>query len=280
MTFVDRIRNIDRRIIFAIIALAIIIPLLIPIGFPIQVTPSVQSLYDAVEAIPPGSKVLLSFDYGASTYPELYPMCLAMLRHFFSKGDKPVVMAFWPEGIPFAQRALTLTGDEAGKTYGEDYVNLGFKAGGIVVMQTLGRSFKEAFPVDVYGTPIEKIPVMNGVRNYDDIALVIDFSAGDPGIPAWVMIAQGRFGKKVGGGCTAVSAPQFFAYLQAGQLVGLMGGMKGAAEYEKLVGKRDLGSAGMDAQSIAHVVIVVFIIVGNITYFAGRARKGKKREVS
>jgi len=270
MGFADRIREIDRRIIFLVVALAIIIPLLIPIGFPIQVSPSVRDLYNALESLPPGSKILMSFDYGASTYPEIYPMSLALLRHCFRRGVKPIIMGLWPEGIPFAERALQVTVEEEGKVYGEDYANLGFKAGGIVVMQALGRSFEEAFPVDAYGTPLSDIPVMQSVRNYDNVAIVIDFSAGDPGIPAWIMIAQGRFGKPVGGGCTAVSAPQFFPYLQAGQLVGLMGGMKGAAEYETLIRTRDLGSAGMDAQSIAHAVIVLFIVIGNATFFLGR----------
>lgn len=280
MSFADRVRNIDRRIIFLVVALAIIVPLLVPIGFPIQVSPSVRSLYDALETIPPGSRVLISFDYGASTYPETYPMSMAVLRHCFLKDAKPIIMALWPEGIPFAERALAVTTEEAGKVYGEDYANLGFKAGGIVVMQALGRSFEEAFPVDAYGTPVGEIPVMQGVRNYDNISMVIDLSAGDPGIPAWIMIAQGRFGKTVGGGCTAVSAPQFFPYLQAGQLVGLMGGMKGAAEYETLLRRRDLGSAGMDAQSVAHVVIVIFIIIGNVTYFWGRSRGMKEKGTS
>ncbi len=280
MSLVEKIRNIDRRIIFTIIALAIIVPLLIPVGFPIKVSPSVRNLYDELESLHSGSKVLISFDFGASTYPEIYPMSMAILRHLFKRGVKPIIMGLWPEGVPFAERALAVTTEEAGKVYGEDYVNLGFKAGGIVVMQALGRSIEEAFPEDAYGTPIGDIPLMKDVRNYDDITMVIDLSAGDPGIPAWVMIAQGRFGKKVGGGCTAVSAPQYFAYLQAGQLVGLMGGMKGAAEYETLIKKKDLGTAGMDAQSVAHVVIVIFIIIGNITFFVERARRGKKEEVS
>jgi hypothetical protein len=280
MSFVDRIREIDRRIIFLVVALAIIVPLIVPIGFPIQVSPSVENLYNAIESIPPGSRVLMSFDYGASTYPEIYPMSLALLRHCFRRDLRPIIIGLWPEGIPFAERALAVTVEEESKVYGEDYANLGFKAGGIVVMQALGRSFEEAFPVDAYGTPVGEIPVMQGVRNYDNIAMVIDLSAGDPGIPAWIMIAQGRFGKVVGGGCTAVSAPQFFPYLQAGQLVGLMGGMKGAAEYETLIKRRDLGSAGMDAQSIAHAVIVLFIVIGNVTFFLGRSLRAGKKGIS
>jgi hypothetical protein len=52
-----------------------------------------------------------------------------------------------------------------------------------------------------------------------------------------------------------------------------MGGMKGAAEYEILLGVSGLATSGMDAQSIAHVVIIFFIVFGNVIYFAIRRRK-------
>ena len=51
--------------------------------------------------------------------------------------------------------------------------------------------------------------------------------------------------------------------------------MPGAAEYEKLVESPGIAIKGMAAQSFAHIVIVVFIIFGNIAYFL-KQKKGKK----
>jgi hypothetical protein len=51
--------------------------------------------------------------------------------------------------------------------------------------------------------------------------------------------------------------------------------MKGAAEYEKLVGVMGLGTRGMDAQSVSHLVVFAFILIGNLAYFTLRALKGK-----
>ena len=48
-----------------------------------------------------------------------------------------------------------------------------------------------------------------------------------------------------------------------------MGGMKGAAEYELLVNAPGAAVQGMDAQSLGHIVILVFIILGNLGYFFG-----------
>lgn len=65
-------------------------------------------------------------------------------------------------------------------------------------------------------------------------------------------------------------------YIRSGQLKGFLGGLRGAAEYELLVGAPGKGCAGMDAQSLGHVTIIVFLILGNIGYFA--AKKQRQQE--
>ncbi|MCH7493875.1 hypothetical protein IIA16_04100, partial [bacterium] len=85
----------------------------------------------------------------------------------------------------------------------------------------------------------------------------------------WIQYAGDQMGIPVGGGVTAVSAPEYYVFLQSGQMVGLLGGMKGGAEYEKLVGAPDKATRGMDAQSLGHFVIVLFIILGNLGYLLG-----------
>ena len=65
-----KIGSIDRRWIFIIIALVVIIPLLVPIGMPIRPTDTSKAVYDAIEGLQVGSKVLVSFEYSPSTKPE------------------------------------------------------------------------------------------------------------------------------------------------------------------------------------------------------------------
>jgi hypothetical protein len=163
--------------------------------------------------------------------------------------------------------------EEFGKEYGTDYVNLGYMAGGIVTLLGMGASIPNTFPTDYGGTPVGQIPLMQEVEDFDDIAIVMEVSAGTPGTREWVQQVQSRFGVTLGSGVTAVSAPNFYPYIQSGQLVGLLGGLKGAAEYETLVGAPGDATKGMDAQSIVHALIVLFIILGNVTYFATRLRR-------
>ena len=94
-----------------------------------------------------------------------------------------------------------------------------------------------------------------------------------------VIIAQnGVFGgrmKEVAERCgaTAVMAPKFYAFIASGQYKGLLGGMKGAAEYEILVKKKDSAVTGMSAQSLVHLLIIALVILGNISFFMGQRRK-------
>ncbi len=77
----------------------------------------------------------------------------------------------------------------------------------------------------------------------------------------------------MGAGVTAVMAPKFYSYLQAKQMIGLLGGMKGAAEYEMLVSKPSMAVSGMNSQSLVHLLIIGFVVLGNVAFFAAR-RKG------
>ena len=272
----EKLDTLDRRIIFIFIALSIAVPLLFPVNLDFSITQPVQSFYDAIENLPPGSKVLVSCDYDPGSMPELYPMNVAVFYHLMSRNLKIITMQLWPAGTPLAEGALSeVLRDFPNKKYGEDYVNLGFKEGREVVMVSMGTNIPKTFPTDYQGRKLEDLPIMQGVTNFDDLALLINISGGLPGTKEWVLQVQSRYHVKLGSGCTAVSAPEFYPYVQSGQLVGLLGGMKGAAEYEKLVKRPGTAARGMDAQSVSHIVVFLFIVIGNIAFFA--LKKTKKR---
>jgi len=278
MNLLDRLIKLDRRIIFLLIFLAVGIPLIAPIGLPVEPSQPIESGYDFIEEMPPGSFVLVSYDYDPSARPELYPMGLAIIKHLMGRGIKVVTMALWPAGAKLAEEALNESvqyiKDTQGREleYGRDYANLGFMAGNQIVIVSLGKSVSKTFPNDFYGTPIENINILNGMKNYSNIDLIVTISAGDPGVPYWVMYAGDAYDKPVIGGCTAVSAPQLYPYFANKQLVSLIGGLKGAAEYETLIKAPGKASKGMDSQSIAHLTIILLIIVGNITFFLDKQR--------
>ncbi len=282
--FLLKLGQIDRRVIYGIIALGVIIPLLKPIGLPENITPPVKSLYDYIDSLPRGSAIILSIDYDATVLPEVHPMVLAVLRHAMARGIRPIGLGLNPAGTGLGLEAFTKVGKELNKKYGEDFVYLGFKPNVSATILGLGEDLRKVFPRDYFGTPVDSIPMLRNIKNYNDIAITISFSGSS--LPEnWIMYANARYGEKIACGVTAVMAADFYPYLQTGQLVGMIAGLKGAAEYETLVNRlyKKMGMKtpsviairGMDANSLAHVLIMIFIILGNLAFFASKKREEK-----
>jgi hypothetical protein len=273
-SLIVRLSRVDRRILFLIILVCAVVPLLVGARMRMSVTAPVRGLYDAIDALKPGSYVWLAADYDPGSKPELSPMNFALVEHLFSKDVKVISGSLWAPGPPLAQSVFDEIAPKYGKEYGRDYVNLGFKEGREAVMISVAEDLRSAFPEDYAGTPVEDIPMLDDIRNLQDLEMIVCISAGYPGIKEWIQQVATRYDTVIGGGVTAVSGPEMYPYIQSGQLVGLLAGMKGAAEYEQLVGRPGLGIAGMVAQASVHVMVVIFIIFANIVYFMEKRRTG------
>jgi len=266
----DKLATLDRRYIFLMVALTVIVPLLFPIGMPITVTKEVQTVYDYIEKLPPGSTIMLAMDYDPAALAELYPMNLAVLRHAYSRDIKVIGMTLWITGATLGNLVMREAAEGIAQE-GEDYVYLGFVTGAASVIMGMGEDISAVYPTDYGGRPLSEVPAMKGIKNYKDIDLLIDLAAGATP-ESWIAYAGSKYGQTIAVGCTAVSAVGYYPFLNSNQIIGLIGGMKGAAEYEKLIEARGTATAGMDSQSIAHILIIVLIIVANISYFAVRKK--------
>lgn len=263
----------DRRVVFFLVAAAVAFPLILPLNMPVHVSQPVKQLYDAVEKLPAeGEPVIVAIDFDPSTVPELRPMAVAVLHHLFKKRVPFLLLTLHPAGQGIAQDIVdTVKLDYPNVIYGKDYAFMGFAVGYSLVILGIGQDFAKTFPKDAYGTPVSEIPVTKNVKNFEDIAMVIDFAASAV-FESWIMFAYQKHGCKVGAGVTAVMATDAYPFLQAGQLDGLLGGLSGAAEYEVLVKEPGSAKAGMDAQSVVHLLIIFLIILGNIAYFGTRRK--------
>lgn len=276
MSFWEKVGAIDRRWIYLSVGVLVIIPILVPVKMPIGITPEARQLYNAIDSLPDSSVVMLTFDYYPSTIAETRPMSVAILHHLFRKNCKVITMTTVPLGGPtIAENVMHEMAEEYHKTYGVDYVNLGYKANYTAVLLGMGNSIESIYPTDNLGRPLSKLPLMAKVKNYDDMAFIIVIA--DNGVlDYWISIVNAQFEKPIGAGVTAVMAPKLYSYVESGQMTGLLGGMRGAAEYEILVGKPAMAVRGMDSQSLVHLFIIFLIILGNIAFFAAkRAKKGR-----
>jgi hypothetical protein len=285
----ERLQHFDRRWIFLAMGLAVVIPLLAPINLPIEPSPMVRSAFYAIDELGEGDTVFLSLDLDPASTPELEPFYRAVVLHLKRKNVKIVVATTWYQAPPLVERWIReaieapIVGPDEPDYEGEpdrayqrnvDYVWLGFREGKEATIAAMGKSLRKTFDgAAADGTPLDDIPLMRRIDRLEDFDLIVLVSAGFPGVKEYVQQVQARYNLRMVASCTAVSTTDYTPYYDAGQLLGLVGGMAAAAEYETLVGRRALGAKGADALNIGHLVVIVAILFGNVIYFAGRARR-------
>lgn len=279
------LKNLDRRWVFLLMGLSVGIPILLQLRFPEKPTGLAQSVFDEIESLQPGDKVMLAFDYDPASEGELGPMATAFVRHCAEKKLKMYFMCLWPVGPQMIDQSIdnVIRSDFPNLVYGEDYVNLGYKSGYEAVIKVIVTDLRQLYTTDARGTNVDQIPMMSGIESVQDMDLVINVSAGYPGTKEWVQYGSTPYPDtiRIVAGCTGVQAPQMYAYIPQ-QLPGLLGAIKGAAEYEKLVQDKYGGDTPdpkylegirrMGPQLIAHVLMIFLIIVGNVIYFIERSR--------
>lgn len=164
---------------------------------------------------------------------------------------------------------------------GRDIAMLGYLPYFHLVILGMSSSIASQFPTDIGGTPIEEMPMYQEHKSLREIDLAVT-NAGSSACVAWITYGREKIGLPIAFGVTAVMATDYYIFIQSGQIVGQMGGLRGAAEYEVLLNEngynKGFGKAfvGMDVQNIAHLLIIFLVILGNIAFFAGGFHKKTK----
>jgi hypothetical protein len=275
MSFLQRLANIDRRVLYALVLVVVILPLIWRSSPKVEVSPEVEQAYRSLQQVPANGVVLVSIDYDGASEAELQPMLSAVLRQCFRRNVRVIMMAQWPLGLTLGQTGLEQVAAEFRKEYGRDYINIGYRPGGAALMVGLGKEgFRRYFSRDYQGRAIDDFPIMKDIRNYGQIDRLVGLEAGAMG-DHWVQYAGAQFGLRIILGVTGVMATSAYPYLQAKQIEGLVGGLRGAAEYETLIGHPERGIWGMNSQSYVHLLIILFVLIGNVTFYLTRRRRPK-----
>jgi len=264
----------DFRWLFLLVSAAVVFALLAPQQQPGTPEDAVKQVYDTIESLPEGSAILLAMDYDPQAKAELEPTSIALVRHALRRNLRVIGMTFWFTGNDFANVLFEQVGSEfPDKVWGRDYVYLGFQPGGMAqVITGMGENIARTFPQDYRNRATAGMPIFQQVQSLKDIAYLIDLAAGDSFV-GWIVYGGDKYAVKMAVGCTAVSGPDMFVRLDAKQINGLIAGLRGAADYESLIGIPGLGTSGMFAQSIIHAMIVLSVILGNGLYFWRKRKK-------
>jgi len=285
MNFWEMLGKIDRRIIYGILAVVVIVPLIATIRLPskIRAMPRTKDVFNHIEQIDLKAQrkaLMLSIDFDPQVEPELKPQLEAVVRHAFARGIPVVVVA--PISIPgvgISIEVMERLAREHNKEYGKDYVILGWIPGGAAVILGMGNSIEQTYRADYSGTPISQIPMMAKIRSYDDVGLIISYT-GSSAYGSWITFAYTPYGVPVATGITAVSVADIYPFLGSKQLIGMLAGMKAGAEYERLVKDKYYpdkeiflrATQSLPALSASLIIIILFVIIGNVSYFTTRRK--------
>jgi hypothetical protein len=244
-----------------------------------------MGVYNAVGALSTGDVAILSFDFGPATIPENRPQAKASAFHAKQKGARVIGIAFWATGAVLGEEILReVYGLPAepkpndaladGLVYGVDLVYIGYHPGAAVGISAFAENTWFTVSVDHFGNRFDELPLMDEVRNAGHFDIWIEIMSGTPGIDEVVMYVYTPFPLPVVTGGTAVTIPGVMPYYAAEQVVGLLNGLAGAGEYEFLLNV-DYGypyeqGPGLDAQSVAHVLVILFVVIGNIGFAYSR----------
>lgn len=298
MNFIINLKDLDSRFIYLLLAFAVGLPLIVGMDFPVFPGSAVKGIYNYIEELPEGSRVFLSFDYDPGSEPELGPSAAAMILHLFRRNHIPICGGNWPLGGEMADAALETAinayeatydelyakgeiaqGAPESLEYGTHYVNLGFRPGALIHVRAMTSDFMGTYSRDREGRTTRTMDIFQTDDGEEftikDIDMIISFTAGTGGIEEFIHVS-GEHGRPMAAGCTSVNIPRFITYVQTGQLVGIAGGLPGAAEYETLVGYMGTGRGGMASQSFGHLIIMIFIVLGNIGYIVESRRNSRK----
>lgn len=255
-----------RWMIYLIVATGVVAPIFLGTNWAaanMPVTAPTIAMYEAIEELPPGSVVLVSHDYDPAVAAEMIPQAKAVLHHLMKREVRLINVSLTPEGSRFSKEVVEEVGEAHGYTNGEDYVDLGYVVGAEVGPRSIAEDLLGLGGIDF----AEKI---------EDLALIVELAGGADYLRLWLEQVQAPYQVPMVAGVSATVDPFARPYYHneaRRQLLGLISGLVGAAEYERYSGQSGVALPSMDSQSLVHVSIVLLVLVGNVAHFGGKLRK-------
>jgi hypothetical protein len=202
-----------------------------------------KKVYEIMENVPAGSKVLVITNYGPEAKYELEETLSAMVGYFASKETGIVFATLVPVGVESAFMAVerSIGNPDFIKErylYGYDYAHIGYIGGGTVGAFLLSSDISGSRKKDIYGNELKTLPVMNGIESFSDFSAVFEFSSrmidGTPGMTLFSVLSGDKDLVKAVI-CSSDMVPNYLPFYQSGSFDGFAGGFRDIAGLTKTV---------------------------------------------
>jgi hypothetical protein len=247
-------------------------------------------MYDVVEQVKvePGEVAMIWLDFGPNTVAENEPQTQVLVEHLFRRRIPVVLLSQYQQ----AERFLTKIPNEVAKRleaempgqqwrYGEAWVNAGFRPGGAIFIQSMvnAADVSKFLGRDVNGMPISYYPTFSAIGGVERVKIVGEIT-GLIGVFDNIIqfFQKNGYRPTIVHGCTSITIPEAYIFLDSGQLKGLLEGIAGAAWYSVVLKEHFPRSENKEllvtntALSAAHIVLILLIVLGNLVPLFARRR--------
>jgi hypothetical protein len=274
-TIWDKMGSMDYRYVYALTIILILIPVIRPLGIPMMTTKTVQDYYDAIDNLPAGSVVAVSMGGGMGTLDELEAAFLATWKVLFQRDLKVLFYCTTTDGpiildYHFGEKAKP---EDYGKVYGEDYVRLGYNPLGEPGEASFALSIRSVYSADYKGTPLNQITMMQDIDSHRDIDLLIYIHTACTSVEIpvrqWIVPFNQPTLTITLGCCGPMTSPYYPAQIQ-----GFLSGSGPGAELEIIGRVPGPGALINDAKNLGIIGLLVFLVLGNASYWGKRLTGG------
>jgi len=270
----------SRQIIYIIILLSVGLPLYFRFGVTPARLPSAEKLFSVVDSLPKDKGIaLLSFDFGPGTSAENKPQAEVIFEHLLRKRIKVILFSIVPISEPFLKsipkNVIERLEQETKEKWeeGKDWVNIGYRPGAALFLQGLSKTenIPELISKDAQGREAASLEIFSNVKTLNDIIFLGEFTGLVGVFQNFIQYVQREnYTPILGHGCTSITIPESYIYLDSGQLKGLLEGLAGSAWYSELLLKKypnrapDAALVSNTALGISQLVLLGLILAGNI----------------
>jgi hypothetical protein len=236
--------------------------------------PGTGQAYATINALPPGSTVLIDWAYDPATAGEMDQVARPVIEHLIAQNADLIVISQLPLGPASARRLIaaaetSVFGETTARRLDTTLVEGGFLPGGAATLALLAQSPALGVPVDLQGRSATIRPPLQTLTE-DGPMLAMVISARFEPVQRWLEQVQPLNRAPTLAITSAAAGPVVRPYLDSGQLAGMVSGYNGGIGYRQLL-LRPLARAEqiplwrqIRGHNGALIVLLIVIVIGNL----------------
>jgi hypothetical protein len=237
--------------------------------------PEMGAAMHLVSDLQPNAPVLVVFDYQPALSGELEAAAAPVMNDLLLKGARITILSTTPTGPALAERFMHNTQGQHNYQPGQQYVNLGYLAGGPAGVLDFAAEPQVAAPFTVTGENAWALLPLQNVQRLSDFSLVLLLTDDADVGRVWIEQAGPELGATpMAMVISAQAEPMIRPYYDSGQIKGLVTGLAGGYAY----GDAGPGRSYWNAFGVGILAAEIMILIGAVmsAVAALRSRRAAK----